>query len=97
MTMTEDVESPPKAANEQWHERVDAADAADLARDAQFAAEAERKMSLWEGIKAYPHAVGWSILISVSTTMDGYDTGFLTSLLAAVRICPRPVSVLVGG
>ncbi|KAH8878936.1 putative maltose permease [Thozetella sp. PMI_491] len=38
-------------------------------------------MSLWQGLKAYPRAVGWSIVISIATTMDGYDTGFLGTLL----------------
>ncbi|CAH0028767.1 unnamed protein product [Clonostachys rhizophaga] len=54
---------------------------AQLARDAQTAANAEKSMTLWEGMKAYPKAAGWSVVISLATTMDGYDTGFLGALL----------------
>ncbi|ERS98138.1 MFS transporter, SP family, general alpha glucoside:H+ symporter [Sporothrix schenckii 1099-18] len=52
-----------------------------LATDARAAADAEHKMSLMDGIRAYPRAVAWSVVISTATTMDGYDTGFLSSLL----------------
>lgn len=83
--MPEDLENKTGNAQEQWHEAADPNDAANLAIDAQFAAESERKMSLWQGMKAYPRAVGWSVVISAATTMDGYDTGFLTSLFGLVR------------
>ena len=84
--MTPDVESSqPKAKEEQWLETTDAAQSnADLAHDARSAADAEHQMNLWQGMKAYPKAVGWSIVISIATTMDGYDTGFLTSLFGQV-------------
>ncbi|CAK7201505.1 hypothetical protein SEUCBS139899_004211 [Sporothrix eucalyptigena] len=76
---------PPKLAAEQWQETVPSGNTTDateqLATDARAAAEAEHKMSLWDGIKAYPRAVAWSVVISTATTMDGYDTGFLSSLL----------------
>jgi MFS transporter, SP family, general alpha glucoside:H+ symporter len=70
--------------NTQSTERMDTVVDADLARDAQFAADAEKSMSLWQGMKAYPRAVGWSVVISIATTMDGYDTGFLAALLGLV-------------
>jgi MFS transporter, SP family, general alpha glucoside:H+ symporter len=54
---------------------------AELANDAQAAADNEKSMTLWQGMKAYPRAVGWSVVISMATTMDGYDTGFLAALL----------------
>lgn len=74
----------PKLATEQWQETIThgATESTEkLASDARAAAEAEHGMSLWDGIKAYPRAVAWSVLISAATTMDGYDTGFLSSLL----------------
>ena len=65
--MPEDVEGQQRKINdEHWHENTDTTNATTLATDAQFAADAEHKMSLWQGIKAYPKAVGWSILISAS-------------------------------
>ena len=73
-----------KRHDAQWCERTDITVDADLARDAQLAADAEKPMSLWQGMKAYPKAVAWSIVISIATTMDGYDTGFLAALLGLV-------------
>lgn len=67
-----------------WLESTVAADGTELANDARAAAEAEHKMSLMDGIRAYPRAVAWSVVISTATTMDGYDTGFLSSLLGLV-------------
>jgi hypothetical protein len=79
--MPDDIEShQPKSNDEQWCENADSK----LAADARYAADAERSMTLWQGIKTYRKAVGWSVLISAATTMDGYDTGFLTSLLGLV-------------
>ena len=93
--MTNDLERAPSKAdskndNAQHHERTEAVVVdADLARDAQSAADAEKSMSLWQGMKAYPKAVGWSVLISMATVMDGYDTGFLASLLGLVSCRPQ--------
>lgn len=71
-------------APEAWLESTGNTGAAKLAHDAQYAADSERQMSLWEGLKAYPNAVKWSVIISLATVMDGYDTGFLTSLFGLV-------------
>lgn len=63
-------------------------DEADLARekalngvinDARNATNKEHKMSLWQGIKLYPKAVGWSILISTCICMEGYDVCLLSN------------------
>lgn len=75
-----------KITDEVWHERAEITNASELAHDAQYAAETERQMTLWQGLKAYPKAAGWSIVISIATTMDGYDTGFLTSLFGLVSL-----------
>ena len=75
------------AGDAQCHEGMDTEADAELAHDAQAAADAEKSMSLWQGMKAYPRAVGWSVAISMATTMDGYDTGFLSSLLGLVSDC----------
>jgi MFS transporter, SP family, general alpha glucoside:H+ symporter len=40
---------------------------------AKSATDKEQKMSLWQGIKLYPKAVGWSMLISTCICMEGYD------------------------
>jgi hypothetical protein len=35
-----------------------------LASEAKQAAAAEHEMTLWQAIKTYPHAIGWSLLLS---------------------------------
>lgn len=35
-----------------------------LASEARQAANAEHDMTLWQAIKTYPHAIGWSMLLS---------------------------------
>ena len=44
-----------------------------LIRNAKAATDKEHKMSLWQGIKLYPKAVGWSMLISLCIAMEGFD------------------------
>ncbi|KAK6524678.1 hypothetical protein TWF281_011579 [Arthrobotrys megalospora] len=46
---------------------------ADIITDAAFATEQEVKMTLREGIKLYPHAIGWSVLLSMAIIMEGFD------------------------
>jgi len=45
-----------------------------LNADAKLATEAEHSMPLWQGIKTYRKAVFWSVLVSTSIIMEGYDT-----------------------
>lgn len=40
---------------------------------ARAAAEKERKMTLMQGLRLYPKAVAWSVLISTCIVMEGYD------------------------
>lgn len=44
-----------------------------LIRNAKAATDKEHKMTLWQGIKLYPKAVGWSMLISLCIAMEGFD------------------------
>lgn len=44
-----------------------------LMHDAEAATTAEQHMTLWQGLKLYPKAVGWSLLISCAIIMEGYD------------------------
>ncbi|KIW87688.1 uncharacterized protein Z519_11662 [Cladophialophora bantiana CBS 173.52] len=53
-----------------------------IIQNAQSATEKEHKMSLWQGIKLYPKAVGWSILISTCICMEGYDVCLLSNFYA---------------
>ncbi|KAF2266117.1 sugar transporter [Lojkania enalia] len=47
--------------------------------NARLATEKEHKMSLWQGLKLYPKAVFWSILISTCIAMEGYDLCLLSN------------------
>jgi SP family general alpha glucoside:H+ symporter-like MFS transporter len=45
-----------------------------LANDASGAEDVEHAMTISQGFKLYPKAVGWSILLSTAVIMEGYDT-----------------------
>ena len=42
-------------------------------RNAKSATDKEHKMTLLQGIRLYPKAVGWSMLISLCIAMEGFD------------------------
>ena len=47
--------------------------------DARRATEKEHQMSLWEGVKLYPKAIGWSVVISTCIVMEGYDIALINN------------------
>jgi SP family general alpha glucoside:H+ symporter-like MFS transporter len=55
-----------------------------IASEARQAAEVEQQMTLWQAVKTYPHAVGWSVLFSTTLIMEGYDLALLGNLYASV-------------
>lgn len=58
-------------------------DAVHLADEARLAADKETNMTLWAALKLYPKAVGWSVLLSTTLIMEGYDLALLGSLFAS--------------
>lgn len=44
-----------------------------MIRGAKAATDKEQSMTLMQGIKLYPKAIGWSMLISACIIMEGYD------------------------
>jgi SP family general alpha glucoside:H+ symporter-like MFS transporter len=42
--------------------------------EAKQATDEEREQTLWQALQANRKAVGWSVLISMSIIMEGYDT-----------------------
>jgi SP family general alpha glucoside:H+ symporter-like MFS transporter len=44
-----------------------------LAQDAQEATTKEQNMTLKEGLRMYPKAIMWSVIISTCIAMEGYD------------------------
>ncbi|KKK22767.1 hypothetical protein P175DRAFT_0471342 [Aspergillus ochraceoroseus IBT 24754] len=50
---------------------------ADTVHYAKVATEKEHCMTFWEGLKLYPKAVAWSVLISSAIIMEGYDVALM--------------------
>ncbi|GES56834.1 MFS alpha-glucoside transporter [Aspergillus terreus] len=46
-------------------------------------AQQEQSMTLWKAIRLYPKAVGWSMLLSSTLIMEGYDLALLGSMYAS--------------
>ncbi|KAK5175118.1 uncharacterized protein LTR77_000255 [Saxophila tyrrhenica] len=50
--------------------------------NAKAASDKEQKMSLLQGIRLYPKAIGWSVLISTCIAMEGYDVCLVNNFYA---------------
>jgi MFS transporter, SP family, general alpha glucoside:H+ symporter len=50
--------------------------------DAKAGTEAEHKMSFMQGVRLYPKAIAWSMLISATIVMEGYDTTLIGNFFA---------------
>jgi len=53
-----------------------------LSHDAKAATKAEHRMTFIQGVKLYPKAMAWSVLLSCTIVMEGYDTTLINSFLA---------------
>lgn len=75
---------PPAGELETKHEDVPAVlHDEDLIQEAKHASAKEQQMSLMTAIKLYPKAIGWSMLLSSTLIMEGYDLALLGSLYAS--------------
>lgn len=54
-----------------------------IINDAANATEKEQSMTVWQGLKTYPKAIGWSVIFSSAIIMEGYDLTVLGSFWAA--------------
>lgn len=73
--MSGDIGRVTRVTTEDSHDAI-------LTREARHGAEAEHKMTLWQGLRTYPHAVGWSIFFSTAVIMVGFDIVLIGSLWA---------------
>jgi SP family general alpha glucoside:H+ symporter-like MFS transporter len=64
------------------HEVNEREDMQDIISEAKAAADNEHSMTLMEGLRTYPKAMGWSIALSTCIIMEGYDTLLLGSFYA---------------
>jgi SP family general alpha glucoside:H+ symporter-like MFS transporter len=55
---------------------------AKVVANARAAAHKEQKMTLLQGIKLYPKAVMWSVIISTTIAMEGYDISLVNNFYA---------------
>ncbi|PYH90816.1 sugar transporter [Aspergillus ellipticus CBS 707.79] len=62
--------------------RGSTASAAKIIQNAKAAAEKEQKMTLLQGVRLYPKAVAWSLLISTCIIMEGYDISLVNNFYA---------------
>ncbi|KAF2094424.1 sugar transporter [Rhizodiscina lignyota] len=53
-----------------------------LTEDAARATQAEHSMTLWQSLKLYPKAVGWSMFLSLAIIMEGFDIVLIANLMA---------------
>jgi SP family general alpha glucoside:H+ symporter-like MFS transporter len=51
--------------------------------EAKHAADKEQQMTLWTAVKLYPKAIAWSVLVSSTIIMEGYDLALLGNLYAS--------------
>ncbi len=51
--------------------------------EAKHASDKEHQMSLLKAIRLYPKAIGWSVLVSSTIIMEGYDLALLGNLYAS--------------
>lgn len=56
---------------------------------ARQAAEEEHSLSFLQAIRKYPKAVMWSVLLSTSIIMEGYDVVLVSSFYAQPAFCDR--------
>lgn len=54
----------------------------EVIRNAKAATEKEHNMTLMQGIRLYPKAVAWSVLISTCIAMEGYDISLVNNFYA---------------
>lgn len=53
-----------------------------LANEARKATDGEKNMSFVQGLRMYPKAIGWSILLSLTIVMEGFDITLVSSFFA---------------
>ncbi|KAL2158095.1 hypothetical protein VTH06DRAFT_4663 [Thermothelomyces fergusii] len=80
---------PPSASNEAFPDqeagaaRAPPPDGGIAIAEAKQASDKEHQMSLLKALQLYPKAIGWSVLVSSTIIMEGYDLALLGDLYAS--------------
>ena len=72
-------------------------DYAEMSSEAQDHVDHQNKMPLWQGLKTYPQAAAWSVLLASTIIMEGYDTSLIGSLFAYPIFAQKYGGKSVGG
>ncbi|KAL4943293.1 hypothetical protein BDV06DRAFT_190159 [Aspergillus oleicola] len=80
----QDTIAPAKDEQQQQHQagQNPAVPMAKVIENAKAAAQKEQSMTLLQGVKLYPKAVMWSIIISTCIVMEGYDISLVNNFYA---------------
>ncbi|CEL01397.1 Putative Alpha-glucoside permease [Aspergillus calidoustus] len=78
----QDVISPVKGQASAQDRQDSPTPMAKIIENAKAATEKEQKMTLLQGIKLYPKAVIWSVVISTCIAMEGYDISLVNNFYA---------------
>jgi SP family general alpha glucoside:H+ symporter-like MFS transporter len=78
----QDVIAPAKGQASAQDRRGSPTPMAKVIENAKAATEKEQKMTLLQGIKLYPKAVIWSVVISTCIAMEGYDISLVNNFYA---------------
>ncbi|KAF2855900.1 trehalose transporter [Plenodomus tracheiphilus IPT5] len=78
------VSTPPTSHLDEKsvHERMENAAVSNMFANAASATDKEHTMTLWQGIKLYPKAIGWAALIAMCCAMEGYDIALIGNFYA---------------
>ncbi|SCU86777.1 LADA_0E00232g1_1 [Lachancea dasiensis] len=69
-------------SNSPEDEDTEASELLNATQDAKEADDNERTMPLMQALKTYPKAAAWSLLVSTTLIMEGYDTAILGAFFA---------------
>ncbi|KAI5860835.1 sugar transporter [Durotheca rogersii] len=76
------TQAPLGALKEEGAASRDNLSLGDMIQNARTATENEHSMTLLQGLKLYPKAIAWSVLISTCIVMEGYDISLVNNFYA---------------
>lgn len=69
----------------------------EMSTEAEEQARKTAEIGLWQGLKTYPTAAAWSVLLASTIIMEGYDTSLIGSFFAYPTFAQKYGGVLVDG
>lgn len=69
----------------------------EITTESEAQAKKQSEMGLWRGLKTYPTAAAWSILLASTIIMEGYDTSLIGSFFAFEPFAKKYGGQLIDG